>query len=237
MIMSFVKQFVGWVGCAATLSVLPLCAWAQDNTLTPAEHAAGWRLLFDGKTTDGWRGYRMDSVPAGWQVVDGALTRVAGGDDILAREPFANFMLELDWNIAPGGNSGILYRVTEEYDAPYWSGPEMQVLDDAGHPDGKSPLTSAGASYALYPAPRGIVKPAGEWNHVRIVVNGNHVEHWLNGTRVVEYELGSPDWVARVAKSKFAKWRDFGRATAGYIDLQDHGDRVAFKNIKIRVLP
>ncbi|HKB52759.1 MAG TPA: DUF1080 domain-containing protein [Ramlibacter sp.] len=235
--MSSVRQFVGWAGCVATLTLVPPCACAQDNTLTSAEHAAGWRLLFDGKTTDGWRGYRMDSVPVGWRVVDGALTRVAGGDDILTREAFANFMLELDWNIAPGGNSGILYRVTEEYDEPYWSGPEMQVLDDARHPDGQSPLTSAGSNYALYPSPRGIVKPPGEWNHVRIVVNGNHVEHWLNGQRVVEYELGSPDWVARVAQSKFAKYRDFGRAPAGYIDLQEHGARVAYKNIKIRVLP
>ena len=235
--MSFVKRCAGWAWCAVTLSLVPLCARAQDNTLTPAEHAAGWRLLFDGKTTDGWRGYRMDSVPPGWKVVDGSLARVAGGDDIMTREPFRNFMLELDWKIAPAGNSGILYRVTEEYDEPYWSGPEMQVLDDARNADGKSPLPSAGAAYALYPAPRGAVKPAGEWNHVRIVVDGDHVEHWLNGQRVVEYELGSPDWKARVTKSKFAKWHDFGRAPAGYIDLQDHGARVEYKNIKIRVLP
>lgn len=235
--MSLVRQFVGWVGCAATLGLLPPCARAQDNTLTPAEHAGGWRLLFDGKTTDGWRGYRMDSVPAGWKVVDGTLTRVAGGDDIITREPFANFVLELDWNIAPGGSSGILYRVTEEYDEPYWSGPEMQVLDDAGHPDGKSRPTAAGSNFALYPAPAGVVKPPGEWNHVRIVVHGNHVEHWLNGRRIVQYELGSPDWEARVKQSEFAKWRDFGRAPAGYIDLQDQGARVAYKNIKIRVLP
>jgi hypothetical protein len=179
----------------------------------------------------------MDSVPDGWKAVDGALTRVGGGGDLITRTPFADFELKIDWNISPGGNSGIIYRVTEEYDAPYWSGPEMQVLDDAKDADGQSRLTAAGASYALYPSLPGFVKPPGEWNHVRIVVKGSHVEHWLNGTKVVEYELGSSDWEARVRESKFAPYRDFGRAPAGYIDLQDHGDRVVYKNIKIRVLP
>jgi hypothetical protein len=113
----------------------------------------------------------------------------------------------------------------------------MQVLDDAGHPDGKSPLTSAGADYALYPAPLGVVRPAGEWNDVGLIVRGNHVEHWLNGTKVVDYELGSPDWEQRVKASKFAEWPTYGRAASGHIALQDHGDWVAYRNIKIRVLP
>jgi len=207
------------------------------NTLTQAEQAAGWRLLFDGRTTDGWRGYGMDSMPAGWEAVDGALTRVAETRDIITREQFGNFELSLEWKIASGGNSGILYRVTEEYDYTYKSGPEMQVLDDAKHPDGQSRLTAAGADYALYPSSAGVVKPAGEWNQVRILVNGNHVEHWLNGTKVVEYELGSPDWVAKVKASKFAEWPHYGLAKAGYIGLQEHGSRVAYRNIKIRVLP
>ena len=207
------------------------------NTLTQAEQAAGWRLLFDGRTTDGWRGYGMDSMPAGWEVVDDALTRVAETRDIITREQFGNFELSLEWKIASGGNSGILYRVTEEYDYTYKSGPEMQVLDDAKHPDGQSRLTAAGADYALYPSSAGVVKPAGEWNQVRILVNGNHVEHWLNGTKVVEYELGSPDWVAKVKASKFAEWPHYGLAKAGYIGLQEHGSRVAYRNIKIRVLP
>jgi hypothetical protein len=113
----------------------------------------------------------------------------------------------------------------------------MQVLDDARHPDGSSPLTSAGALYGIYPAPRGVVRPAGEWNLVRIVVNGHHVEHWLNGVKVVEAELGSPDWETRVKQSKFATMPTYGRNDSGYIGLQDHGDRVAYRNIKIRVLP
>jgi hypothetical protein len=176
-------------------------------------------------------------MPAGWQVVDGALTRVAAGGDIVTRDKYANFELELDWNISPGGNSGILYRGSEEEDAIYWSAPEMQVLDDARHPDGHSRLTAAGSDYGLYPSPAGVVKPAGEWNHVRILVNGNHVEHWLNGVKVVEYELGSADWTAKVAASKFAPHPHYGRNATGYISLQDHGDRVAYRNIKIRVLP
>lgn len=113
----------------------------------------------------------------------------------------------------------------------------MQVLDDARHPDGKSPLTSAGSAYGLYPVPRGVVRPAGEWNRVRLVINGNHVEHWLNDVKVVEYQLGSADWSERVAGSKFAKWPEFGKAAEGRIGLQDHGDVVAYRSIKIRVLP
>jgi len=154
----------------------------------------------------------------------------------MTREQFANFELMLEWKIAPGGNSGIMYRVTEEYDYSYKSGPEMQVLDDAAHEDAQSRLTAAGSNYALYPAPAGVVKPAGEWNLVRLVVNRNHVEHWLNGQKVVEYELMSPDWETRVKQSKFVEWPNYGRATQGHIALQDHGDQVAYRNIKIQVL-
>jgi 3-keto-disaccharide hydrolase len=207
------------------------------NTLTAAERAAGWRLLFDGRTTDGWRGFKKRAVPSGWQVVDGALTRTGDGGDLVTTQTFKNFELTLEWKVAPGGNSGIFYRASEDDDEIYWTAPEMQVLDDARHPDGKSRLTAAGSDYALYPAPAGIVKPAGEWNQVRIIVNGRHVEHWLNGVRVVQYELWSPDWEVKVAGSKFAPHPHYGRNTEGYIGLQDHGDWVAFRNIKIKVLP
>jgi len=210
---------------------------APLNTLTPAERATGWRLLFDGRTAAGWRGWKMDSMPSGWQAVDGALTRVSPAADIITTEKFRNFELSLEWNIAPNGNSGIFYRASEDDDAIYWSAPEMQVLDDAGHPDGQSRLTAAGADYGLYPSPAGVVKPAGQWNQVRVVVNGNHVEHWLNGVKVVEYELGSPDWEAKVKDSKFAPHAHYGRNAEGYIGLQEHEFRVAFRNIKIRVLP
>jgi len=212
-------------------------AQASRNTLTPAERAAGWRLLFDGKTTSGWRGWKMDTLPSGWQVVDGALTRVRRAADIITTEKFKNFELSLEWKIAPNGNSGIFYRASEDDDAIYWSAPEMQVLDDAGHPDGQSRLTAAGSDYGLYPSPAGVVQPAGQWNQVRLVVNGNHVEHWLNGVKVVEYELGSPDWEARVKASKFAPHPHYGRNPEGYIGLQEHDYWVAYRNIKIRVLP
>jgi len=208
------------------------------NALTPAERTAGWRLLFDGRTTSGWRNFKRDSIGAGWQVVDGALTRAQpGAGDIITRDKFKNFELSLEWKIAPGGNSGIFYRASEDDDAVYWTAPEMQVLDDAHHPDGESRLTAAGANYGLDPSAAGVAKPAGEWNEVRLVVNGHHVEHWLNGVKVVEYELGSPAWEAKVKASKFAPHVHYGRNTEGYIGLQDHGDQVSYRNIKIRVLP
>ena len=212
---------------------------AAPNTLTPEERAAGWRLLFDGKTTAGWRGWKMDSMPSGWQVVDGTLKRVKPAADIVTKEKFKNFELSLEWNIAKNGNSGIFYRASEDPDdnAIYWSAPEMQVLDDAGHPDGQSRLTAAGADYGLYPSPPGVVKPAGQWNQVRLLVNGNHVEHWLNGVKVVTYELGSPDWEAKVKASKFASHPRYGRNAEGYIGLQEHEYPVSVRNIKIRVLP
>ena len=196
-----------------------------------------WRSLFDGRTLNGWHVFHKAGSTAGWDVVDGAITRVGAGGDLVTDDQFANFELELEWNIAAGGNSGIMFRVDEKGEQTYHTGPEMQVLDDARHADGKSRLTSAGAAYALYPSPTGVVKPAGEWNQVRLVVNGAHVEHWLNGQKVVEYELWSPDWEAKVKGSKFVEWPNFGREKTGHIALQDHGDRVAYRNIRIRVLP
>lgn len=219
------------------LLVATACAAAQSapvNHLTDAERAAGWRLLFDGRTTAGWRGFRRDSMPAGWQVVDGALTRVAQGGDIITVDQFENFELALEWKVAPRGNSGVFYRATEATDVIYQNAAEMQVLDDAGHRDGQSQLTAAGSNYGLHAVPPGIAKPAGEWNHARIVANGAHVEHWLNGVKVVEYQLWSPEWEALVKGSKFAEWPPYGRAKRGHIGLQDHGDWVVYRNIKIR---
>lgn len=208
------------------------------NALSLQEREAGWRLLFDGSTRAGWRAYDKPGMPEGWSVVDGALTRVArGGGDIITTESFRNFDLSLDWKLQTGGNSGIFYRAALGSDAIYFSAPEMQVLDDAVHADGQSELTSAGSVYGLYPAPRGLVRPVGEWNTARVLVNGNHVEHWLNGQKIAGYELGSEDWRRRVGSSKFKAWREYGQAAEGHIGLQDHGDWVAFRNIKIRVLP
>jgi hypothetical protein len=229
--------------CLMLLAVIALCAVLFDqgppNTLSEAERKAGWKLLFDGSSLAGWHGYGRQNLPNGWRVVDGAITRVGEGGDLVSDQKYRNFELELEWKIEPGGNSGIFYRGVESADPEkrpiFYSAPEMQVLDDARHPDGKSLLTSAGSNYGLYPAARGAVRPAGQWNRVRLVVNGNHVEHWLNGTKLVEYELGSADWKERVRKSKFAQWPEYGQAAEGVIGLQDHGDRVAFRSIKVRI--
>jgi hypothetical protein len=208
---------------------------AQEGGAVPADTL--WRPLFDGETTTGWRGYRKEGTPEGWAVVDGNLTRVGPGGDNITEEQFANFELALEWNVSPGGNSGIFFRATEEADRIFETAPEMQVLDDSAHADGGNRLTSAGANYGLYAAPEGVVKSAGEWNVVRIVVEGPHVEHWLNGQKVVEYELWSSDWEAKIADSKFVEWPGYGRAIRGHIGLQDHGDWVAYRNIKIKELP
>jgi hypothetical protein len=231
----------------ATLAICVAAASAQSqqvaqqgraNTLTPAEAKAGWTLLFDGSTTNGWRGYRQQTVPAAWHVANGTLTKTTGTADLITTAKYANFDLELDWRLDPKGNAGIFYRGTEEYDHIYWSGPEYQLLDDKGHADGKTLLTSAGADYAVYPTKRGYLHAPGKWNHTRLLVNGNHVEHWLNGHRVVSYELGSPDWQKRVAGSKFKDWPNYGKATSGYIGIQgDHDGALALRNIKIKVLP
>ena len=208
------------------------------KTSAAAEDQGGWKSLFDGKSTTGWRNYRKETAGPGWTVVNGVLTRSGeGAGDIITTDRYANFELALDWRVAEGGNSGIFYRVTEDNTYIWQSAPEMQVLDDAKHADGKSPLTSAGSNFALYPAPRGVVRPAGEWNSARLVVNGNHVEHWLNGQKLLEYELGSAEWADRVAKSKFSTMPNYGKAAEGHIGLQDHGDLVEFRNIRIRVLP
>jgi hypothetical protein len=206
------------------------------NTLTAEERAQGWQLLFDGESLDQWRGFRQDVLPDGWVAQEGLLVRTEGGGDIITRDTFRDFELSLDWMVHEGGNSGILYRVSEEVARTFEGAPEMQVLDDAVHVDGGDPLTSAGAHYAMHPAPRGVVHPAGEWNHARIRVQRNHVTHWLNGQEIVDYELGSDDWNRRLARSKFTQWPAYGTFPEGHIALQDHGDWVAYRNIKIRRL-
>lgn len=232
------RRFVG-VAALAALACSP-----GNNADTPegqpaamAERAAApWTTLFDGSSTAAWRGYQMDTFPAGWRIEDGALVRAAEAGDIITREQFGDFELELEWRVTPGGNSGIMYRVTEADSATYRTGPEYQVLDDAAHRDGLNRLTAAGSAYGLYAAPAGIVKPAGDWNQTRIVARGAHIEHWLNGTKVVEYELWSPDWESKVKASKFVEWPGYGRSPQGHIALQDHGDRVEYRNVRIREL-
>lgn len=206
-------------------------ALAADNTLSAAEQKAGWKLLFDGKSMDGWRTFKKPT--SDWKVVDGALSpnpRASG--DLMTKEQFESFELTFDWKISPKGNSGVMYHVTEAGAQSYFSGPEYQVLDNSR---GEPPLQRAGALYDLYAPAADVTKPVGEFNHGRLLVKGNHVEHWLNGTKVAEYELGSPEFKAKVAASKFRAW-PFAASPTGHIALQNHGDDVWYKNLKVRVL-
>lgn len=222
----------------------PRPAGEPQNVLTDAEKAEGWKLLFDGQSTAGWHGFRKQGIPTGpdgrpgWAVVDGALTRVGPGGDILTDESYQDFELRLEWRISPGGNSGVFFHVSEDEPLRYvWeTGPEMQVLDNAEHADGRNPLTSASSNYALIAPSRDATLPIGLFNSARLVVKGPHVEHWLNGEKVVEYELGSPEWEKLVQNSKFKAMPRYAREKSGRIAVQDHGDRVWYRNIKIRPL-
>jgi hypothetical protein len=203
------------------------------NTLTPAGRQAGWTLLFDGRTTAGWRSYKRPDVNPGWKVVDGALTRVGkGAGDLITVGKYGGFELSLEYNISRGGNSGVMLHVTEQYEYPWMSGPEVQVVDNR---EGHDPQLS-GWLYDLYPARTDATRPAGQWNRLRIVVAPRKCETYLNGVKYYEYVLGSEDWNKLVAGSKFAKYPNFGKATVGHIALQDHNSPVAFRSIKIRTL-
>ena len=212
----------------------------RPNRLSAAESEAGWRLLFDGQNCDSWRGFKREGLPEqGWTARDGELvhTAGAGGGDIVTRETFGDFELSLEWKIAPGGNSGIMFRVTEDGPATWSTGPEMQVLDDAAHGDGSSTLTSAGALYALVSCREAAVRPAGEWNATRIRVVAGQVDFWLNEKHVVSIDMAGEEFASLVAASKFSSMPGFAKASRGHIALQDHGDEVRFRNIKIRDLP
>ena len=216
------------------------------NTLTKAEADAGWRLLFDGKTTTGWRGFKKAGFPErGWAVADGCLKKVAtgtgdslGSGDIVTTDTFGDFDLRFEWRISKGGNSGVKYLVTEERSGPIAH--EYQVLDDAGHPDAKVGTHRQSAAFydVLAPSPEAKrLKPVGEFNEARVLVRGSHVEHWLNGKKVLEYELGSPALKAAIAKSKFKDVAGFGTKLEGRILLQDHGDEVCYRNVKVQAPP
>jgi hypothetical protein len=204
------------------------------NTLTDDEKAQGWKLLFDGQTTKGWRGYRQKEAPAGWTVQDGVLVRTGKAGDLITTDAFDHFELLIDWKISHGGNSGIFYRATEESEVIYNTSPEYEIRDNAFWLD--DPYTTA-ACYALYAPKKDATRPVGYWNRTRIVVRGNHVEHWLNDELVVRYELNSPEWQKLAKESKYhAKFPTYGQAQKGHIGIQDHGDLVWCRNIKIRPL-
>jgi cytochrome c len=223
------------------LSAQRLTAGAPEprhNTLTAEEQAAGWQLLFDGVSTKGWRNYGQRSIDGRWRAVNGELMlSAAGGGDIITDRAFENFELEFEWKISPGGNSGLFYMVQEgDFEAIWHTGPEMQILDDDGHADGRIPSHRAGSHYDLQTPKYTVTKPVGEFNHARLLVSEGHVEHWLNGRRLAEYQHGSPEWQAMVKASKFAELPAYARTRRGHLGLQDHGDQVWFRNLKIRPL-
>ncbi|MGZ5423230.1 MAG: 3-keto-disaccharide hydrolase [Candidatus Aminicenantales bacterium] len=221
----------------------------EPNTLTSPEKRAGWKLLLDGRTMNGWRGAYMDSLPSrGWEVRDGALgmTESGGGEasfggDLVTIDEYGNFELLVDFKLTEGANSGIKYFVIEAEPKTPGSakGLEYQLLDDARHPDAKLGVKgnrTCASLYDLIPAVNRPPVPIGAWNHARILVKGTHVEHWLNGVKVLEFERGGPEFLAHKAESKFKDIPGFGEYPAGHILLQDHGNRVFFRNIKIRIL-
>jgi len=206
------------------------------NTLTPREKKEGWELLFDGRSMDKWRNYGKDTL-VGWKVEDGDMVALGkGSNDIITREEFQDFELSLEWKTSPQGNSGIFFSVVEgKHQAVYETGPEYQIIDEAGWPDPLEDWQKAAANYAMHPASKAKkIKPVGEYNSSRIVVNKGHVEHWLNGRKVVEYQLWTPEWEKLVKAGKWKDYPDYGRARKGHLALQDHGNVTWFRNIKVR---
>lgn len=241
------------------LSILAACTGKKESpaATTPAvpdivlpslsdqQKADGWKLLFDGKSLEGWRIFKNWKNNT-WEVKDGMLhckplNEQAKGDgdersDIMTNDEFGNFEFTCEWKISHAGNSGIIYRVTEEYEQPYFTGPEYQVIDDEGYQPKQSDVHLSGANYDMMAPSVKAAKPAGEWNETKIVVNGKNVEHWLNGQKVVAYELGSADWQKRKDGSKWKDKKGYGMAAQGHIDLQDHGDEVWYRNLMIKKL-
>jgi hypothetical protein len=217
-----------------------ICAAAVPLACADAAGAASgsWRSLLEEHSAPAWRGWKETGLPAGWHVAGGVLSKEGPVDDLVTNQSYGDFELELQWRVGKGGNSGIFYRGTREYDHIYCSAPEYQLLDDANAPDGRNRLTAAGSAYALYGSTAGIVHPVDHWNSARLVVKGSHVEHWLNGQKVVEYDLNTPEWKSKVAASKFAAYPHYGLASTGLIGIQgDHPGALAVRHIRIRQLP
>lgn len=224
-------RFLNTPGIALLLASITLMA------CSPEPRNDGWVDLLEDPSSQ-WRGYQMESLPAGWQFdsTTRVLVRAESGGDIITRDQYSDFELELEWRVGPRGNSGVFYRATEETRRIYENAPEYQILDNTEHPDGQNSSTSAGANYALHSPSSEAARPVGEWNDTRIVVAGSRVEHWLNGANIVEYDLGSDEWKELVEASKFREWPTYGLASQGHIGLQDHGDVVEFRNIRIRAI-
>lgn len=218
----------------------PTMALVALLSVPMAAVAGPWKVLFNGTSTEAFRQFKQDAFPKrGWEVVDGTLHVKAGGGagDLVTKEQFGDFALEFEWKVAPGANSGVMYRVSEDLKEPWQTGPEYQVLDDSRHGDGRNPKTSASALYALVAAnSKKALKPVGEWNKARIVVRGWAVEHWLNGKKVVSIDLASPAARELITQSKFKDYPKFAREPVGHLCFQDHGDDAWYRNIRVRRL-
>ena len=228
-----------------TVGLLISCgdgAKKKDNTLTEKQKQEGWELLFDGESLSGWHGYRGGLLTA-WSVQDGAI--VCGGSefdksdmrvDLVTDETFEDFEFSVDWKISPGSNSGVLYLLDESQPAPWMTGPEYQIIDDEGFPEKLEDWQKTGANYAMNTATSRPTKPVGEWNNTVIKKKGAHVEHWLNGTKVVDYTLWTPEWEKEKTEGKWQDYPTYGTVKKGHIALQDHGSPVYFRNIIIKSL-
>ncbi|WP_160714484.1 3-keto-disaccharide hydrolase [Chitinophaga solisilvae] len=225
-----------------TVATSPVAA--ADTTvitsLSEADKAAGWELLFNGTSKDGWRGFKGKSTDT-WVAENGILHCLGSTTDksdkrgdLMTDKEYENFELSADWKLAAQGNSGILYMVTEEFDAPYLSGPEYQIIDDNNFPEKLEDWQKSGANYAMNPPLVMAANPIGQWNNTRIVVNKGHVEHWLNGQKTAEYDLWTDDWKKHKAEGKWKDAKGYGMAKKGHITLQDHGSEIWFKNMKIK---
>lgn len=216
-----------------------------DSPATAAENISSsasseWTVLFNGKDLSGWRGFQDKPIDA-WEVVNGELhcdghKKGAAHTDLITDKEYGNFVLSIKWKISPESNSGIIYRVSEKYPATYLSGPEYQIVDDKGWPGGLKPWQHTGSNYAMQVPDTMAAKPVGEWNTSKIVVDGQHVEHWLNGVKLLEYELGSPEWKKQKAAEKWKDVEEYGMSKTGHIALQYHGGDVWFKEIKLKEL-
>ena len=224
---------------AALIMIMSFMSKQKDNTLSKKEKKEGWVLLFDGTSMNGWRHYKNREAD-GWAIANGELyckeNGVAKRADLITADQYENYELQIDWKISPKKNSGIVYMVTEDNGASYESGPEYQLIDDLGYPEKLSDKQLSGANYDMQAPSTKVAKPSGEFNHTKIVINKGHVEHWLNGAKVVEYELWSKEWEQQKENSKWKNVKPYGMSKKGYIALQDHGGGIAFKNIKIKPL-
>ena len=240
---TFLKGALG--GCVATVALLTTACSVEHNVLTPEEKAAGWELLFDGATLDGWKDYNGKTLTQPWHVVDGCIQAKGDGSDgsgyIVTNKEYENFELAWDWKLSKAGNSGMLYHVVErpEFKVPYVTGPEFQLLDDVNFPDPVEDWQKCGVDYAMHlpDYTKMNINPAGEWNNSKIVFDNGHVEHWINGQKILEFEAWTDDWHARKNSGKWTMAPEYGLSKSGVLCLQDHGYPASFRNLKIKELP